>query len=68
MIKMINFIKCSSLTFLNLANVLLSLDETYADIQPVRRDPGSTSAFVLVLQKHPYTIYLQFSPYYVTIK
>lgn len=27
-------------------NVLLSLDETYADILPVRLDPNSVSAFV----------------------
>lgn len=28
------------------ANVLLSLDETYADVLPVRTNAGATSAFV----------------------
>lgn len=31
-------------------NVLLSLDETYADVKPVRRDPGSPSAYVSVMR------------------
>ena len=28
------------------ANVLLSLDETYADVMPVQTSPSATSAFV----------------------
>lgn len=28
------------------ANVLLSLDETYADVMPVQMNPSATSAFV----------------------
>lgn len=28
------------------ANVLLSFDETYADVMPVQASPGATSAFV----------------------
>ena len=31
-------------------NVLLSLDETYADVKPARRDPGSPSAYVSVMR------------------
>lgn len=30
------------------ANVLLSLDETYADVMPVQTSPSATSAFVWV--------------------
>ncbi|ESO02680.1 hypothetical protein HELRODRAFT_161972 [Helobdella robusta] len=32
------------------ANVQLSLDETYADIQPVRREPNSVTAFVSIMR------------------
>ncbi len=31
-------------------NVLLSADETYADISPVRRDPGGVSAFISIMR------------------
>uniref|UniRef100_A0A5F9C7I8 CDK5 regulatory subunit associated protein 1 n=1 Tax=Oryctolagus cuniculus TaxID=9986 RepID=A0A5F9C7I8_RABIT len=32
------------------ANVLLSLDETYADVMPVQASPGATSAFVSIMR------------------
>ena len=31
-------------------NVQLSMDETYADVTPVRRDKGSVSAYVSVMR------------------
>lgn len=31
-------------------NVQLSLDETYADITPVRQDPDSVSAYVSIMR------------------
>lgn len=33
------------------ANVLLSLDETYADVMPVQTSPSATSAFVWVTEQ-----------------
>jgi putative exporter of polyketide antibiotics len=32
------------------ANVMLSADETYADIMPVRLDPSSVSAFISIMR------------------
>jgi tRNA A37 methylthiotransferase MiaB len=31
-------------------NVLLSAEETYADVSPVRKEPGSVSAFISIMR------------------
>ena len=40
------FLVCLFFVSLFLVNVMLSLDETYADVQPVRLNPDSVTAFV----------------------
>jgi hypothetical protein len=43
-------------------NVQLSLDETYADITPVRQNPNSVSAFVSIMRgcnNSEYVVYQQ---------